>query len=180
MLLDPDADELNDTADREELRKRYYGLLQELRVILPGVQVLLAFMLTAPFAQRFDELDATGRNTFGAAMVAALLSVIFLLTPTVFHRVSERTARAARLEWGIRATVVGLGLLGISLLLSLWCVTRLIFGTETAWKATIPVTVALLTLWVLLPLAYRRANRRVASGTKTATMTTHHNNARTV
>jgi Family of unknown function (DUF6328) len=50
---DEDTEDLDDVADREELRQRYYGLLQELRVVLPGVQVLLAFLLTAPFAQRF-------------------------------------------------------------------------------------------------------------------------------
>jgi hypothetical protein len=160
MGSDRDADELHDIADREELRQRYYGLLQELRVILPGVQVLLAFMLTAPFAQGFDRLDETGRNTFGWAMVSALLSVFLLLTPTVFHRVSERTARAARLEWGIRVTVAGLALLAVSLLMSFWCVIRLVFGQETAWWATGVVTVVLVALWIVLPLAYRRRTDR--------------------
>ncbi len=156
MGSDSDADKLDDRTDREELRQRYYGLLQELRVILPGVQVLLAFMLTAPFAQGFDRLDDTGRNVFGVAMVSALLSVVTLLTPTVFHRVGERTARTARLEWGIRVTVAGLALLGFSLLTSFWCVMRLIFGTDTAWWATVPVTAVLLALWIALPLTYRR------------------------
>ncbi len=51
---DRPASELDDRADREELRERYYGLLQELRVILPGVQVLVAFLLTVPFASRSE------------------------------------------------------------------------------------------------------------------------------
>ena len=50
------------SADREELRTRYQMLLQELRVVLPGVQVLMAFLQTAPFAQRFGDLDDLGRG----------------------------------------------------------------------------------------------------------------------
>ncbi len=49
--------ELDDEQDRDELRRRYYGLLQELRVLLPGVQILVAFLLTAPFASGFAQLD---------------------------------------------------------------------------------------------------------------------------
>ena len=49
--------ELDDVRDREELRRRFDMLLQEVRVGLPGVQVLAAFLLTAPFSQRFGELD---------------------------------------------------------------------------------------------------------------------------
>jgi MFS family permease len=153
---DADAEELDDSADRDELRQRYYTLLQELRVVLPGVQVLLAFLLTVPFAQRFDELDDVGRAVFGTAMVSALLSVVCFLTPTIFHRVAERTARAARLEWGIRMTVLGMAFLGIALITSLWCVMRLIFGTATAWATTAPVVLAMVALWVALPLEYRR------------------------
>ena len=46
---DPSANDLDDELDRDELRQRYYGLLQEVRVLLPGVQILVAFLLTIPF-----------------------------------------------------------------------------------------------------------------------------------
>ena len=52
-----DAAELDDDRDRDELRSRYGMLLQELRVLLPGVQLLVAFLLTAPFAQGFERVD---------------------------------------------------------------------------------------------------------------------------
>ena len=92
-----EAQELDDVADREELRDRYEMLLQELRVVLPGVQVLMAFLLTAPFAQRFADLDDLGRQAYLVALISALGSTICLLSPTVFHRVADRTARRARL-----------------------------------------------------------------------------------
>ncbi len=148
--------DLDDLRDREELRTRYYGLLQELRVILPGVQVLLAFLLTAPFAQRFEELDDRGRTLYAVALLAALAAVIALLAPTVMHRVGERRARRARLQWSIRLMVVGLVCVSVSLLSATWCVTRLVWGPETGEGAVIGGAVLVLVLWVALPAALRR------------------------
>src|SRR3954454_21508202 len=99
---DEDTKYLDDVADRPELRDRYYGLLQELRVVLPGVQVLLAFLLTAPFAAKFDDLDAWGRRAYQVALTSSMLSVAFLLSPTFLHRLGDRRARRDRLMWSIR------------------------------------------------------------------------------
>lgn len=153
---DEDIKDLDDVVDREELRQRYYGLLQELRVVLPGVQVLLAFLLTAPFAQRFEDLDDWGRRSFGLALTSSMFSVVCLLGPTFLHRLGERTARSARLLWSIRLMVVGLALLGVSLVTAMWSVARLVFGTTTAWRLVTPVAVTMVGLWVVLPLTLRR------------------------
>ena len=88
------AGKLDDQQDRAELRERYYGLLQELRVLLPGVQVLVAFMLAVPFAQRFSALDPAATAVFGSALVASVLSVVSLMTPISLHR-SELAPRGA-------------------------------------------------------------------------------------
>jgi hypothetical protein len=156
-----DANQLDDVADREELRKRYEMLLQELRVVLPGVQVLMAFLLTAPFAQRFGDLDDIGRRAYLVALVSALGSTICLLTPTVFHRVAERTARRARLVWSVRLAVVGMILLALSLTAASWCITRLVFGTGAAMVVALCAIVAFVGIWVILPLSVgRRAATR--------------------
>ncbi|MDP1820461.1 MAG: DUF6328 family protein [Acidimicrobiales bacterium] len=157
---DRNLKELDDEQDREELRTRYYGLLQELRVILPGVQVLLAFLLTVPFANRFPELDDAGRTLFGVALVGAWCAVVCLLTPAVFHRVSDRQARRARLRWAIRTTLGGLVLLAASLLAALLCVLRLVFGTPVAVLLVAPVTLVLIGLWVVAPLRIRLESHR--------------------
>jgi len=155
-----DARDLDDVADREELRSRYYGLLQELRVVLPGVQVLMAFLLTAPFASRFDELDAAGRDAYLLALVSALGSIICLLTPTVFHRVADRTARSARLQWGVRMTLAGVVLLAVSLTTALWCIVRMVFGTAEATILAIAAAATFVGLWVVLPRAVGKPNQR--------------------
>src|SRR6476469_6771134 len=73
---DRPAAQLDDEADRDELRERYYGLLQELRVLLPGVQILVAFLLTAPFANRFSKLDPMGRRLYGVALMTGLVAIV--------------------------------------------------------------------------------------------------------
>jgi len=146
-----DPSELDDIADRDELRQRYYGLLQELRVVLPGVQVLAAFLLTAPFATRFTELDDLGRGAYFLGLVSALGSIITLLTPTVFHRVAERTARSARLEWGVRLTLAGVVLLVISLTSVTWCIVRFVFSTPLATAVAVAALATFAGLWLVLP-----------------------------
>ena len=163
---DEDTAKLDDIRDREELRQRYYGLLQELRVVLPGVQVLLAFLLTVPFAQRFEELDDWGRRSYGLALTSSMFSVVCLLGPTFLHRLGERTARAARLLWSIRLVTVGLVLLGISLVTAMWSVARLVFGTATAWRLVTPVIITMLVMWVVLPLTLRQGRGRDAPPTE--------------
>jgi len=161
---DREARDLDNTTDRDELRRRYYGLLQELRVLLPGVQVLAAFLLTAPFAPRFVDLDDAGRTAYLVALVTAVASIIMLMTPTVFHRVADRRARAARLEWGIRLTLAGVVLLATSLTSSLWCITRLVFGSTAAAVIAVAVVATFASMWLVLPLAAGRpgaTSRRV-------------------
>lgn len=149
---DLDLPALDDRRDRRELRNRYYGLLQELRVVLPGVQVLLAFLFAVPFAAGFRDLDTLGRAGFGVAMLGSLLAVICMLTPAALHRFGERTARKARLAWSIRMTMVGLGFLAVALIAALWTVARYVYGASTALLVGVPVSIAIPVLWWVLPL----------------------------
>jgi hypothetical protein len=153
---DRPTSQLRNREDRVELRQRYYGLLQELRVVLPGVQVLVAFLLTVPFAARFDQLDRTGRAAFGLALVASVVATVCLLTPTAFHRVAPRTARTARLTWAIRTTVAGLVSLSVALASALFCISRFVFDTAAAMTITLSVVALVVVLWGLVPLTHRR------------------------
>ena len=157
---DPDSEkdsrELDDVTDRSELRSRYDMLLQEIRVVLPGVQVLSAFLLTAPFSQRFGELDRWGKVAFGTALTSSMLSVILLLGPTLLHHLGERTARSQRLGGSIVLLLLGLAALAVALLSALWGVSRFVFGTAIAWSITSPVVVAIAVVWLVLPQLLRR------------------------
>ena len=153
------ANQLDDEHDREELRNRYYGLMQELRIVLPGVQVLVAFLLTVPFAQGFAEIDDFGRGLFGAALVAAILSVVAFITPTAMHRFGDRTARGERLQISIITTRVGLLLLAIAMTLSLAVVSRFLYDGIITVLLVAVIVVAVVALWIVTPLATRRADR---------------------
>src|SRR5262249_3575067 len=146
--------------DRKELRDRYYGLLQELRVVVTGVQVLLAFLLTAPFAQRFGELDESAQAWFGAALACATISVVAFVTPTAMHRFGERTARAERLELSIVVTRIGLFFLGLAMLLSFGVVAGFIFSGPVAAALITTIAAAMVGLWVVAPLAFRAIHHR--------------------
>jgi hypothetical protein len=142
---------LDDFADRDELRRRYYGLMQELRVLLPGVQILVAFLLTAPFAARFTALDQTGRILYGVALGAGVLSVVAFATPTVIHRIGERQARSSRLRWSLKLFRVGLATFGISLVAALSVVTRLVFSETASIVVAALAIVVVITAWVAVP-----------------------------
>ncbi len=157
---DRELSSLDDHDDREELRQRYYGLLQELRVVLPGVQVLLAFLFAVPFAPGFEELDQLGRGIFGVAMLGSLLAVICMLAPAAMHRFGDRTARRARLAWSIRMTMAGFVFLAIALIAALWAVARHVYGTTTTYLVVIPVSVAIPALWWLLPVGLTNRQER--------------------
>jgi amino acid transporter len=154
------ASELDDRRDRRELRDRYYGLLQELRVVLPGVQVLVAFLLTVPFSQRFEDLDDTGRVAYLVALVSSLLATVCFVTPTAYHRAGGRTERSARLTWALRATRAGLVAMAVALTSATYGVTRFVFTPTTAWWVTGGLVVAIGSCWIALPVLTATTGRR--------------------
>jgi hypothetical protein len=117
--------------------------------------VLVAFMLTTPFSQRFSELDALGRNLFCVALVAGILSVTCFLTPIALHRYGPRTARGERLQASIIVTRFGLALLAVSMIVALAVVARFLFGGATTVLIVAATLVATVGLWVILPLTLR-------------------------
>ncbi len=116
-----------ESEEDEEARERYRELLEELRTIIPGVQVLFAFLLTAPFSSRFEDLDEFGRDLYAAALIGVALATVTLLTPAAYHRLGNHHDRRKRLKIGITCTVVGLALLSASVVTSVFVVLRFVF-----------------------------------------------------
>jgi len=155
---DRSADQLDDERDRDELRRRYYGLLQELRVLLPGTQIMVAFLVTVPFANRFTELSPSMRVTFGVALATGVAAVVAFVTPTAMHRVGSRRSRSERLTWAIRMSRVGLALLAVALTSSIVVVAGLVYGDGAGWIAGALTAAAIIGLWLVLPLGGTRAH----------------------
>jgi uncharacterized membrane protein YhaH (DUF805 family) len=143
----------------ERLDRELIELLNELRVALPGVQVLFAFLLTLPFTGKFGSLSEGERDVYFATFCATIGSVAFLMSPTAFHRLRWRQRdKEAMLRIANVFAVIGLAALAVAISLASYLIADLLFG-ETGAAVTVGVTAALLAvLWFVLPLG-RRAMR---------------------
>ena len=148
----------------ERLNRELMELLQELRVVIPGVQVLLAFLLTAPFQQRFAQLPGSLRNAFFASIACATLATAFLIAPSAQHRLRWRAGEKERLlRIGNQMALWGTVFLAAAIVLALYVVTNVLFTSDLAlWTAAAAVLVFAV-LWYVLPLAWRFSPEAEAS-----------------
>jgi hypothetical protein len=137
-----------DKRDRQMLE-----LLNELRVALPGVQILFAFLLTAPFAQGFQRITETQKNLFYAALLATAASTICLIAPSATHRLRfHKSDRAFIVESANRFLIAGLVFMGIAIVLAVTMVTDFLYDHWIVWVAPAVVAVALAGAWFIRPL----------------------------
>jgi hypothetical protein len=134
-------------------------LLEELRVTLPGVQVLFAFLLTVPFSNRFTTLSGTDKRLFVAALVCAAASSTLLIAPSAFHRVLFRDRDK---EWLVlRANLLaltGMGFLAASMSCALYLVVDVIYGGGAGPLVAAIFAALVTTLWYVIPLVRRARN----------------------
>jgi magnesium-transporting ATPase (P-type) len=150
-----DEDANRGTRERDRIRE-VNELLQELRVILPGVQVLFAFLLTVAFAQRFTELDPYQKDVYFVALLSTAFATIFFIAPASQHRLLWRQhARSQRLRLANALTIVGSVFLAVGVSCVVFLVADFIYGGVTASVATALVAAAFLVLWYVLPLVQR-------------------------
>ncbi len=144
--------------DRQERSAReVVELLQELRIVLPGVQILFAFLLTVPFAQRFAELTGLQRNVFFATLLCTAAATALLIAPSAHHRLLFRQgAREHRLRVGNLLTIFGLIFLVPAMVGVIFVITDLMFGLMGAIAVTVLMALVFGLLWFALPLWYRR------------------------
>ena len=148
---------MSEESKGERLDRELGELLQELRVILPGVQVLLAFLLTAPFQQRFAELSGSMRNAFFASIVCATLATAFLIAPSAHHRLRWRAGEKERLvRVGNQMAIIGTVFLAAAIVLALYVITDVLFTTNLAVLTAIGGLVVFGGLWYVLPMLGRQ------------------------
>jgi hypothetical protein len=148
-----DAD---DVQDDERINRNLDQLLEELRVVLPGIQVLLAFLLAVPFATRFGRADAFDRKVFLASLLLAAASSILLMAPSIHHRLLFRRGQKVFLvELGSRLAIAGLSLLALAVSTALFVVADVIEGRATAWVVLVCSLVLYGVTWYVVPLRRR-------------------------
>ena len=145
----------SDEDEGERLDRELIELLNELRVVMPGVQVLFGFLLTVPFQQRFAMVDGFERIVYFVTLLLTAASAAFLMGPSAFHRLTFREGQKPYLvKLGTRQTIAGMALLALAMNGVLLLLTDMLFGT-----ATVAVTVALAAAlfgWLWFGLALRR------------------------
>jgi hypothetical protein len=146
----------------ERCDRNLVELLQEVRVVQTGVQVLFAFLLTAPLAPRFPELTAFQRGTYFATLLVTGAAAVLLIAPTAYHRILFRLGDKEYLVLvANRLTLAGLVFVALSMVGALLLVTDLLFeGGAVVVVTTAIAASACVVLWCLAPLRRRRVLSR--------------------
>jgi hypothetical protein len=141
----------------EDLDRELIELLNELRVTLPGVQVLFAFLLIAPFSQGFDRVNDLQKYAYLAALTFAALGSALLIAPTPYHRIRFRDRdKEAMIVIANRLAIAGTVCLAIGISCALFFVTDFLFRSPVPALVTALVAGTIAVLWYGLPL-YREA-----------------------
>lgn len=137
----------------ERVNRELIELLNELRVALPGVQIMFAFLLAVPFTQRFERVTELQKDVFMVALLCTLAGTVFLIAPSAFHRIRFRDRdKEALIRIANVFAIVGLVFLALGMSAVVFLVTDMIFkGLFTAIVTAL--TAALFAaVWFVLPL----------------------------
>jgi O-antigen/teichoic acid export membrane protein len=145
----------------ERVNRELIELLNELRVALPGVQVLFAFLLTVPFSNGWKRITEFQKDVFVAAVLCTAVSTALLIAPSAHHRLLFRAKDKERLLFTAnRLAIVGIGFLALAMSATILLVIDVVY--DTAWAAVIAALAAgfFAWLWYGMPLLQRRERDR--------------------
>jgi hypothetical protein len=170
-VADDDRDDKDDQAGqtdedhKERVDRELIELLNELRVVLPGVQVLFAFLLTVPFSNGFSKMTDLQRDVYFVAFITATIATILLIAPSTYHRIQFRQGDKERLLFTAnRMAITGTVFLAAAVSASVYVITDVLF--HAAWAAVITALTAVFAvgMWYVLPLTRKMRERRARSG----------------
>jgi hypothetical protein len=140
----------------QRLDRNWADLLQELRVVQTGVQLLTGFLLTLPFQARFEQLSGYERTIYLITVALSVAATGFLIAPVSLHRILfRRHARALMVAVSHRLAIVGLALLGCAIIGVVLLIFDVVAGTAAGIIAAAAALVLLATLWAGLPWIVR-------------------------
>lgn len=146
----------------QRLDRNWGSLVQELRVLQTGVQLLAGFLLIVPFQQGFAELGVGGRAVYFVTVVAALLAVTFLVAPIPMHRFLFRRHKLAVVVTAAHRYIL-LGLLMVAIATTGALVMVSLVATRSGWAALaagVLIAVIIALPWVVVPLRAARGPAR--------------------
>jgi hypothetical protein len=145
-----------DETPEERADRNLNELLQELRVALPGVQILFAFLLTVPFSQGFTRLDDFQRDLYFGVLLATAVSTALLIAPSANHRLLFRMRDKEYLvQLSNRLTIAGLLVLMLSLTGAILLVADILFKSPAPALFTVGIALVFIIAWVVTPVIRR-------------------------
>ena len=147
---------------KERVDRELIELLNELRVALPGVQVLFAFLLIVPFQQGFSDVTDTTRLVYFAGLASSALAVAFLITPATYHRINLRRGvdeKEEMLFTSSRLTLIGTVFLAAGIGCSMFVIADVLFGETVALAVAALTAAVIVALWYVLPYRARNPSR---------------------
>lgn len=155
----------SDEDPKERIDRELIELLNELRVALPGVQTLFAFLLVLPFQQSFSKIDTTARSAYVTALLAAAATTALFITPTSFHRVRFRSGDKERMLFiSNKTAIAGLALLVVAMTASVLVVLEEIFGPAVSVPVSSAVALWFTWFWFVLPFVGKGKNSNGDNG----------------
>jgi amino acid transporter len=151
--LERRIDDLAEETEKERIDREVIELLNELRVTLPGVQVLFAFLLILPFQPGFADMSDFERTVYMVAFLAATAAMILLITPASYHRLRFRARDKVRLlKVSNRAAIAGILCLAVSVAAAVFLVAEVVVGDVGAVVIAAAAVVGFGVFWYGLPL----------------------------
>lgn len=145
-----------DETEKDRINRELIELLNELRVALPGVQVLFAFLLILPFQQQFAETSAEDKAIYTVALLLSALAAALLIAPSAYHRLNfRRDVKEGMLFDANKLIVAGLICTAIGVACSVYLVVDVVYGGTAAVLAVVGTLIVYGVLWLALPLARR-------------------------
>jgi hypothetical protein len=152
------GDEHDDGQERHD--RQLDQLLQETRVVMPGVQVLFAFLLAVAFQQGFARTTQFQRDVYLATMLAATGAALCFIAPASWHRILfHRQDKRHIIAVSNRFVICGVGFLALAMTLALILVCDFVFDRTTAIVVPAVVGPAFAWFWFAAPLLRRRRDR---------------------
>ena len=145
---------------KERVDRELIELLNELRVALPGVQVLFAFLLIVPFSQGFARLTSAQRVVYFIAFACTSAASALLIAPSSYHRIRFRQKDKERMLFTAnRLAIAGTLFLAVAITAVVYVVTDVLF--HTAWASVVAAVNAawFAWFWYGLPLTRQSAPR---------------------
>ena len=140
-------------SEEQRLDRNLMELLQELRVALPGIQVLFAFLLVVPFQQGWAQVTEFERTVYYVTLLCTAASSICLIAPTARHRIRFRELdKRWIVETANRIAIVGLVFLGAAMSGVILLISHFVYGNATTAVATAVIALAVAWFWFAAPL----------------------------